>query len=124
MSHFTRVRTQIRERRFLLDALREMGETVVERGKVRGWRGQVEEADVVVRRANGYDIGFIAVGDEAYEIVADWMGVDETRPAFSARVAREYATAAAMERAQKAGWKKVRRETQGDGSVLVTGVMV
>ena len=78
MSHFVRIRTQIREREHLLQALRDLhyqfqeGQGVV----VRGWQGNRETADVVVNTGSNYDIGFRRQAQD-YEVVADWWGVEK-----------------------------------------------
>jgi len=77
MSHFARVRTQIREREHLVTALRELhyqcreGEKLV----VRGFLDNKETAEVVVETGSKYDIGFRRSAQE-YELVADWWGVE------------------------------------------------
>jgi hypothetical protein len=96
MSHFTRIRTQIREREHLAQALRDLhyqfqeGENLV----VRGYMGGQERAEVVVNTGSNYDIGFQRKAEE-YEVVADWWGVQgNTRirqQTFVEQVSRQYA---------------------------------
>ncbi len=74
MSHFTKVKTVIRDREFLCEALRQLhhefreGENLV----VRGYRGGTERADVVVDTGCQYDVGFQRQADQTYAAVADW----------------------------------------------------
>ena len=96
MSHFLRIRTQIREREHLVRALRDLhhrfreGENLV----VRGYAGNRETAEVVVDTGSEYDIGFRRQAEE-YEVVADWWGVEGNAPlrreAFIREVSRQYA---------------------------------
>jgi len=96
MSHFQRIRTQIREREHLTQALRDLhfqfqeGENLV----VRGYPGTRERAEVVVETGSAYDIGFQRNAD-VYEVVADWWGVQkDTRlreTTFLQDVQRQYA---------------------------------
>ncbi len=78
MSHFLRIKTQLRERESLVHALHTLqyqcteGENLV----VRGFAGKRESADIVVDTHSGYDIGFRRVGQQ-YEIIADWWGVQK-----------------------------------------------
>ena len=73
MSHFVKIRTQIREREHLVAALRDLhyqfqvGENLV----VRGFADGTERAEVVVNTGSKYDIGFRRTADQ-YEVVADW----------------------------------------------------
>ncbi len=96
MSHFVRIRTQIREREHLVQALRDLhhqfqeGENL----QVRGWSGSRERAEVVVDTGSEYDIGFKRQAEE-YEVVADWWGVEGNTPirqeSFIREVNRQYA---------------------------------
>ncbi len=96
MSHFVRVRTQIREREHLVQALRDLhhqfqeGENLV----VRGFAGNRERAEVIVDTGSQYDIGFKRRAEE-YEVVADWWGVEGNTPirqeSFIRDVNRQYA---------------------------------
>ncbi len=82
MSHFLRIRTQMREREHLVQALRDLhyqfreGENLV----VRGYAGNQERAEIVVDTQCEYDIGLRRSG-EVYEAVADWdFGVASHSP--------------------------------------------
>lgn len=96
MSHFLRIRTQIREREHLVQALRDLhyqfqeGQNLV----VRGYANNRETAEVVVDTGCAYDIGFQRKAQE-YDIVADWWGVQGNSPirqeAFVQQVNRQYA---------------------------------
>jgi hypothetical protein len=98
MSHFLKIRTQIREREHLVQALRELhydcqvGENLV----VRGYSGNRENAEVLVNTGSQYDIGFQRQGQgQEFECVADWWGVQgNTRlrqQDFIQQVNRQYA---------------------------------
>jgi hypothetical protein len=73
MSHYTRVKTRIREREGLVQALRDLHYTfqLGENLPVRGYFGAGEKAEVVVDTGSKFDIGFVRKTD-AYEAVADW----------------------------------------------------
>ncbi|HNR30636.1 MAG TPA: DUF1257 domain-containing protein [Candidatus Hydrogenedentes bacterium] len=96
MSHFLRIRTQIREREHLVQALRDLhyqfqeGQNLV----VRGYASNRETAEVVVNTGCAYDIGFQRKAQE-YDIVADWWGVQGNSPirqeTFVQQVNRQYA---------------------------------
>jgi len=87
MSHFLRIQTQLREREHLLKALEEVNVTRnygyrLTQGQnliVRGYAGQQERAEIVVHASANYDIGFRRQ-NEAYEMVADWWGVERNSP--------------------------------------------
>ena len=60
MSHFLRIKTQLREREPLVQALRTLHHEFKEgeRLLVRGYQGNRETADIVVDTHSNYDIGF------------------------------------------------------------------
>lgn len=122
MSHFTRVKVRIRSREHLIAALKNLGYRVKEDADVRGWRGNTTRADVVVRMADGYDIGFVRNSrGEDYQAVADWTMSGTDQEQFVNSVQQEYALVSAEAAARKSGWVDLRRERQKDGSVLLIG---
>jgi hypothetical protein len=71
MSHFSQIKTQIRNLDSLKDALTELGiDWKPGPNQVRGYRGQTHPAEVTIEQENGCDIGFRWNGKE-YELVAD-----------------------------------------------------
>lgn len=122
MSHFTRVKVRVRNREFLIQALRNLGYTVEEGAEVRGWRGQRTTAEIVVRMKGEYDVGFVRSSrGEDYQAVADWMMAGLDQEAFVQSVQQEYALVGAEKAARKSGWTKLWRETQPDGTVVIMG---
>jgi len=73
VSHFTKVKTQIKDMDILGKALQEMGFTVERDAKVRGYMGNSTTAPLVAKGSGKYDIGFNVV-DGSIEANADWWG--------------------------------------------------
>ena len=106
MSHFVKIRTQIREREHLVQGLRDLhyqfqeGQNIV----VRGFAGNRETADVVVNTGSKYDIGFRQQAGE-FEMVADWWGVQNytqiRQQTFLAQVSQRYAYNLVKEQARE-----------------------
>jgi hypothetical protein len=115
MSHFTRIRTQLRDIETVRHALEDMGYQV-EEGEVRGFMRQRAQADVVVRMDGDYDIGFQKVGD-TITLVADFWGLRIDREAFLQQVTQRYAYITVLDQAQAQGFQVVTQETQQDGSL-------
>lgn len=82
MSHFTRVKTVIRDRDLLEDTLRQLhynfqsGESV----PIRGFAGTIVSGEVVIDTGCQYDIGFQRHSDGSYAVCADWLGVRGNTP--------------------------------------------
>jgi hypothetical protein len=115
MSHFTRVRTQLRNIETVKQALEDLGYAVTE-GPVRGYQGQLENADLVVNTGSSYDLGFRKEGENVV-MVADFWGLRINREQFVKQVSQRYAYLTVMEQAQSQGWQSVTEETQPDGSI-------
>lgn len=119
MSHFSTVKTQIRNLTSLKSALDDLGIDWKEGpSAVRGYQGQTHTADVVVEQDNHYDIGFSWNG-QAYEMVADlqyWqqpLSVD----GFVQRVTQRYAYHTVLTETQKQGFQVTEEKNNQDGSI-------
>ena len=123
MSHFVRLRTQIRERDQLVAALRDLhyqyqeGENLV----VRGYVGNKERAEVVVNTGCDYDIGFHRKSEE-YEVIADWWGVERgskiRQQEFVQQVNRQYAYNVIRDQAREQNLI-VNEEVQENGDIVI-----
>lgn len=124
MSHFQRLRTQIREREHLVQALRDLhyqfreGENLV----VRGFAGNRETAQVVVDSGCDYDIGFRRNAEE-YEVVADWWGVEcggrLRQTSFIQEVQRQYAYNLIRDQAREQNLVIEEEQTLENGDVVL-----
>src|SRR5690606_7714101 len=106
MSHFTRVRTQLRDLDTVRRALEDLGFEVVENAPVRGYNGQQERADLVVQTGSEYNLGFRREGQNVV-MVADFWGLRIDREGFLNRVTQRYAYLTVLDQAQKQGWQSV-----------------
>lgn len=79
MSHFTRVKTLIRDQVVLEESLRQLHYDfrVGEQLPIRGYLGNRETGQVVVNTGSVYDIGFQRQADHTFQICADWWGVQK-----------------------------------------------
>ena len=119
MSHFSNIKTQIRNLPSLESALTDLGvDWKSGTRSVRGYRGQTRDAQVVVEQENGYDVGFSWNGKE-YELVADlqyWQqpwSVD----GFLNRVTQRYAFHTVMAETAKQGFQVAEQQHNEDGSI-------
>jgi hypothetical protein len=124
MSHFLKIKTQIREREHLVQALRDLhyqfreGENLV----VRGWSGSRETAQIVVDTQCNYDIGFRRQATE-YEVVADWWGVENNSPirqqSFLQDINRQYSYNLIHEHAREQNLIVEEEQTLENGDVVI-----
>lgn len=119
MSHFSQIKTQIRNLNSLKSALNDLGVNWKSGPEpVRGYQGKTQTAEVVIEQDNGYDIGFSWNG-EHYEMVADlqfWqqnLSVD----GFLNRITQRYAYHTVVTETSKQGFQIAEQEKNQDGSI-------
>jgi hypothetical protein len=119
MSHFTRIKTKMVEKEFLLSALQDLGykfeEGVCE---VRGYGGQKAQAEIKIATSNpGYNIGF-QKDNGSYEVIADWYGIHGlNRNQFVERLNQRYAYHATRSKLEEQGFTLVEEENQQNGQI-------
>jgi hypothetical protein len=115
MSHFTRVRTKLRDRELLVKALNSVGFTTVEAHDspqtLYGYRGDArpERAEVIIRRRHigklSNDIGFRRREDGGFEAIISEYDRSRYDQAWLTKVARAYGHAAALRYAEEHGYE-------------------
>ncbi len=92
---------------------------------IRGYGGQKKRAEIRVKTATRYDIGFARNG-RGYEILADWYGIKGiSQKGFRAQVTQRYAYVAARSKLEEQGFSLVSEEAQaGGGTRMVLRRMV
>nr|MBN1229714.1 DUF1257 domain-containing protein [Anaerolineae bacterium] len=115
MSHFTRIKTQLKDLHIVKQALEDLGYEVFA-GSVRGFQSQQAAADLVIRPGGTYDIGFREENDKIV-MIADIWGLTINRDKFLEQVTQRYAYLVVLKEAHALGFEAVEEETQRDGSI-------
>ncbi|MBE9177046.1 DUF1257 domain-containing protein [Oculatella sp. LEGE 06141] len=121
MSHFSQIKTQIRDLTSLQSALTDLGvDWKPGPQAVRGYRGQTQTAEVAIEQDNGYDIGFKWNGQE-YELVADLQYWKQTLTVdgFISQVTQRYAYCTVLNETAKQGFQVSEQQQNQDGSIRV-----
>ena len=128
MSHFSKIRTEIKDEKMLLKCLKKLGLKVKKKGRISGHEG-TQKVDFVVRTSDGNNIGFVRDIDGAFQIVADWHGIkDAGKMMFAAKlkkefyeiqnqIRREYALKTVLEKTEKQGFNVIKQEEESDGAI-------
>lgn len=119
MSHFSTIKTQIRNLNSLQSALSELGmDWKSGPHPVRGYQGQTQSAQVVLEQDNGYDIGFAWNGQE-YELVADLQYWQQplTVNRFLSKVTQHYAINTVLKETEHQGFQVSEQQQNQDGSI-------
>ena len=114
MSHFTTVETQIKDLVILKQTLEAMGYLCHEDGrKVRGYQGQLLDADIVVDTKSSYDLGVVKTAS-GYSFVGDWdmlevrAGIEQKT--FLKAVNKNYAYKKVLAEVKKRGYQVVEEK--------------
>ncbi len=119
MSHFSQIKTQIRNIDSLTDALNDLGVDWKQGPReVRGYRGQTHAAEITIEQNNGYDIGFRWNGQE-YELVADlqYWQQDKSVEGFLRQVTQRYAYQTVLKETTRVGFQVAEQKQNNDGSI-------
>ncbi len=119
MSHFSNIKTQIRNLKSLKAALSDLGiEWKSGPRPVRGYQGQTHTAEIVVEQDNNFDVGFSWNGSE-YELVADLQYWQQplSVEGFLKRVTQRYAYNTVVDESAKQGFELAEQQKNDDGSI-------
>jgi len=72
MSHFTTIKTQIKDIDSLRSALQEMGLSLLQKTTARGYYENNVKGDYVIRLKGPYDIAVNKQKDGTFELTCDW----------------------------------------------------
>jgi hypothetical protein len=121
MSHFSTVKTELRQREPLLLALQDMGFAPEEGERtVRGYRGQTVAAELAVPMQNGGDFGFRMNAETgAYELVTDLDLWKQAIPIerFLSKLTQRYALNSVLAATHTEGFELAEQSVQQDGSI-------
>lgn len=116
MSHISRLRTRMVDKKFLLLALNDLGYRVEEgefhlRGMNTG-----DTVQIKIHIPFSYDVG-VQFNNNAYEIVADWWGVrKKDQQQLTTTLLQRYAYHAALDKLQEQGFT-LAEETKEQGQI-------
>lgn len=126
MSHFSRLKTKLRDKDVLIQSLSEMGFSIRNGGRIRGYEGE-HEVDLAVETAGGFGIGFVEAPDGTFDMVADsWAvggrkqqkvltGLERTME----RIQQEYAVKSVLAQTEREGYELVEQVQEENGTVRI-----
>jgi len=119
MSHFSQIKTQLRNLTSLKAALTDLGmDWKAGPATVRGYQGLTETADLAIEQPNGYDIGFAWNGEE-YALVTDmqfWQ-LNGSVDRFLKQVTQRYAFHTVINSGVEQGFEVAEQVKNEDGSI-------
>jgi hypothetical protein len=121
MSHFTTIKTQIKDIEALRKALEEMGLSIVSNAEARGFVSNTTTGDFVIRLKGPYDIALNKQPDGSYGLTTDWWDghVEKEVGKDFGKLLQLYGVHKTILEAKKKGYTAVRK-TQPNGSIKLT----
>jgi hypothetical protein len=121
MSHFTTIKTQIKDIEALRSACQEMGLTLLQNAEARGYYENKTKGDYVVQLKGPYDIALNKQPDGSFGLTADfWQGHVESEVGQGYdKLLQLYGVHKAMREARKKGLSVLRRQQQNGAIKLV-----
>ncbi len=119
MSHFSNIKTRIRNLDVLKTTLTHLGLDWKEGpATVRGYQGLTAKAAVVIEQSNDYDLGFSWNGQE-YELVTDLQYWQQplSVEGFLQKITQGYALETVLNESAKQGFAVTEQQKNEDGSV-------
>jgi len=121
MSHFSTIKTQIKEAEPLIKALDNLGFTINQEEKfVKGYRGKFTAVDISINIPGDTKVGFKWDNNSnAYELVTDldlWK-FEIPVERFISKVTQIYAYQTIISKTQEDGYQIVEQKNKNDGSI-------
>ena len=121
MSHFSTIKTKLKESKPLIRALNQLGYSINQETKfVKGYRGQFTAVDISLDLPSNTKVGFKWDNNShSYELVTDldlWK-FDLPVERFISKVTQMYAYHTIISKSEKDGYQIVEQKNQNDGSI-------
>ena len=118
MSHFTTIKTQIKDITALELACQELGLTVQHNAEARGYYTNTLKAPHVIKLKGPYDIAVNQQPDQTFGLTTDWYAehVEKEVGKDYAKLLQLYGVHKASIEARKKGYS-VQRQSQSNGSI-------
>jgi len=121
MSHFSTIKTQLKEAAPLIMALNNLGYTINQEEKfVKGYRGKFTAVDISMNLPGDTKVGFKWDNNSStYELVTDldlWK-FELPVERFISKVTQMYAYQTIISKTKEDGYQIVEQKTQNDGSI-------
>jgi Protein of unknown function (DUF1257) len=124
VSHFTEIKTQIKDIEALRSACREMGLTLLQNAEARGYYENKTKGEYVVQLKGPYDIALNRQPDGTFGLTADlWQGhVEQEVGKGYGKLLQLYGVHKATIEARKKGLSVMRKQQGGSIKLVLMGV--
>jgi hypothetical protein len=122
MSHFTKIKTTLKDLTVLKKSLTDLSVQWEAKSQVvKGYKDQTTFANLVIKQNNNYDIGFAWNGFE-YQLVADLQFWQQpwSVELFLDKVTQRYAYNSILQTTNDQGFKAIEEVNQENGAIKLT----
>ena len=122
MSHFSKIKTTLKDLSLLQKSLNDLGVSWDESiNTIKGYKAQECFAILVIKQNNNYDIGFTWNGTE-YQLVADLQFWQQpwSVELFLDKITQRYAYNSILKATEIQGFQRIEEVTQENGSIKLT----
>ena len=121
MSHFSTIKTQLKESEPLIEALNNLGFTINQEDKsIKGYKGRLTAVDISINLPGDTKVGFKWDNNSnAYELVTDldlWK-FEIPVERFISKVTQMYAYQTIVSKTKEDGYQIVEQKNKNDGSI-------
>ena len=121
MSHFSTIKTQLKEAEPLIEALNNLGYQIIQEEKfVKGYKGKFTAVDISMNLPGDTKVGFKwDSNSNSYELVTDldlWK-FDIPVERFISKVTQMYAYQTIISKTKEDGYQIVEQKNKNDGSI-------
>ena len=121
MSHFSTIKTQLRDQEPLFKALNNLGYTVIKDNSfIKGYKGKITAVDISMNLPGDTKVGFKwDNSSNSYELVTDldlWK-FELPVERFISKVTQMYAYETIISKTKEDGYQIVEQKNQNDGSI-------
>ena len=121
MSHFSTIKTQLKESEPLIEALNNLGFTINQEDKsIKGYKGRLTAVDISINLPGDTKVGFKWDNNSnAYELVTDldlWK-FEIPVERFISKVTQMYAYQTIVSKTKQDGYQIVEQKNKNDGSI-------
>lgn len=118
MSHYSRIKTIIKDKDILLSCLSELGYEVKTYKKSRQTRSLYNtEMSTIIK---GHRVGFVLNDDKSYDMVADWSLIgNELQEKFTSNLLQHYALKTVIAQTNQQGFNVIENVQEEDGSIRI-----
>nr|QUE28509.1 Ycf35 [Porphyrostromium boryanum] len=122
MSHFSKIKTIIKDREMLKLSLTDLGlDFDASHSSITGYDSNILPVEIIINQTNGYSFGFTWSGSE-YELVVDpqFWRQPWSIESFLERLTQSYAYHSINKEGQASGFEKVNQKLNSNGAIKLT----